>query len=101
MAFFAIFIAVTILPAGAAGDAIADLEAFAVVVLAVVDFTIDFLETAMIVTSGMYLNCCTARLIATHMPNTQPSKTFLYSIENRLDGRYARKLKSSMPITRW
>jgi hypothetical protein len=59
--FLATRSAVTIFPAGAAGDAVADLGALMAVGLAVEDLMIDFLETAMIVTSHMNLNCCTAR----------------------------------------
>jgi hypothetical protein len=50
-AVFAIRIAVTILPAGAAGDAVVDLGALLAVGLAVEDLMIDFLETGMGTTS--------------------------------------------------
>jgi len=45
-------IAVTILPAGAAGDAVVDLAAFVAVGLAVEDLMSDFFETGMGITSS-------------------------------------------------
>ena len=50
LAVFAIRIAVTILPAGAAGDALVDFAVLVTVGLAE-DFMIDFFETAMGLTS--------------------------------------------------
>lgn len=59
LAFFETLIAVTILPAGAAGDAAADLETFPVAGLGAEDLIIDLLEIAMIVTSELNLNFST------------------------------------------
>jgi hypothetical protein len=52
-AVLAMRIAVTILPAGAAGDVAAEIGAFGAEGLVVEDLMIDFFETAMIVTSRM------------------------------------------------
>ncbi len=78
---FAIRIAVTIFPAGAAGDAAAALGVLLAVGLAAEDLMIDFLEIAMIVTSDSKLNCCTATSNATRVPNMPPANLFLYVVE--------------------
>jgi hypothetical protein len=75
-AVFAMRIAVTILPAGAAGEAVATFGALLAVGLAVEDLIIDFLEIAIILTSGMNLIFCTATSIATRVPNISPANLF-------------------------
>jgi hypothetical protein len=75
-------IAVTILPAGAAGDAVAGLAVLVAVGLAD-DLMIDFFETAMEVPHMEFVLLSTTLANASGVPNFRTSLKFPYPYENR------------------